>query len=521
MTPASDISGVPNGAGTASAAALKLAGIGKHFPGIVANRDVTFEVRAGEIHGLLGENGAGKTTLMNIASGLLAPDSGTIDVHGRPAVFRSPLDARRAGIGMVHQHLMLVPNMTVAENVALGLDRKGVLPRARLRSVSARLREISTQYGLEVSPQAEVRSLSLGTRQRVEIVRLLFSGADILILDEPTAVLTPQEWRELATILKGLADEGKAIVFITHKLDELFDVAHRCTVMRDGRVVGTVPIEEADKHSLALMMVGREVVLRVEHAPAESRKPILTVRGLGLRAEDGRERLSGITFEIPGGEILGVAGVDGNGQEELVSVLTGLTQPTSGQIELNGSSVGRLSPKEFAAGGGAVVHGDRHGHGVALDLTLAENLVLTEHSTSRFSRFGWLRRQAILDWSAELMREYDIRAPSPLVLMSQLSGGNQQKAVLARELSRAPVLLVAAQPTRGLDVGAVEFVYTRILEHRDRGGATLLISTELDEILSLADRIAVIFGGRFLRTLDRSEATASTLGLLMAGQEAA
>ena len=496
---------------------LKLTEITKRFPGVVATRDVSLEVQSGEIHGLLGENGAGKTTLMNIIGGLIAPDSGQIAVRGKAVSLRSPLDSKRLGIGMVHQHFMLVPTMTVAENVALSLDT-GRTFFTNLRKLGSRLLDVSERYGLAVDPTAPIEDLSVGERQRVEIVRLLFIGAEILIFDEPTAVLTPGEWGEFAQVLARLSRERKAIIFITHKLDELFDVADRCTVMRDGEVVGTVSLDQADAASLSQMMVGREVVLRVERTDVEPGASVLSVENLEVVDARGRRLLSDIDFEIREGEIFGIAGVDGNGQEELVEAITGLIPLTEGRISISGRSVGELTPITFMTLGGAVIHADRRERGLALDLSLEDNLMLGGFKEPRFNRRGWLRQAAIRRHCSRLVADYDIRVPGTDVRVRQLSGGNQQKAVLAREMDRQPKLLVAAQPTRGLDVGAVEFVYERVLSHRQAGGATLLISTELGEVLSLADRIGVIFRGRLLRILDHQHATPEALGLLMAGQ---
>ncbi|MEX0663295.1 MAG: ABC transporter ATP-binding protein [Acidimicrobiia bacterium] len=498
---------------------LNLTGITKRFPGIWACRNVSLQARAGEIVGILGENGAGKSTLMNIAAGLLRPDGGEIEFEGHPAVIRNPMDAKRLGIGMVHQHFMLVPTMTVAENAAIG-NRPERPPLSDLKRVAALLSEVSERYGFSVDPNAKIEDLSVGARQRVEILRVLAQGAKLLILDEPTSVLTPQEWEDLSSILSGLASEGKGIIFITHKFDELFAVADRCVVMRDGEVIGGVAMKDATKPSLAKMMVGRDVVLRVEPVHVSPGKPVLSVNDVRLCDERGRNLLEEIDFEIREGEILGVAGVDGNGQDELVAVLSGLVPPTSGEIRFRGSPVPTLSPLDFIRLGGAVIPADRHKEGVVLDLSVEDNLMMSDFWAEGFSSRGWLRRAPVRERTRRLISEFDIRTPSASVLMRQLSGGNQQRVVLARELDRYPKLLIAAQPTAGLDVGAVEFVYGRITQHKKNGGATLLISTELDEILSLADRVAVMVGGRVLDILDAAQADAETLGLLMAGGRA-
>ena len=492
-------------------------GIRKVYPGVIANDDIDLEVHPGEIHGLLGENGAGKTTLMKILYGLAQPDAGSIEIKGRPMVLRSPRDAVEAGIGMVHQHFMLVPDMTVAENVALGF-RTERYPLNDLARISADVKELSQVHGLEVDPGAVVEDLSVGTRQRVEILKLLHRSAEILILDEPTSVLTPQEWNDLAVVLRSLVDEGRAAVFITHKLDEVMAVADRCTVLRDGSVVGTVDVRDTDKASLARMMVGRPVVFRATRDEVEPGEPVLEVRDLSLTGAGGKALLERITFEVRAGEVLGVAGVDGNGQAELVGVLTGMIRPTGGRIRIGGKEVDRLTPGEFRRLSGGVITEDRHKTGLALDLSLRDNLVMRDYRDPPFSSRGILDLGAIRDHCLELIRRFDVRVPGQTIRMRQMSGGNQQKSILARELFAAPDLLVASQPTRGLDVGAMEFVYSSLLERRRDGAALLLISTELDEILSLSDRIAVMAGGRFLRILAARDADAETLGLLMGGE---
>jgi simple sugar transport system ATP-binding protein len=498
---------------------LTMLGITKRFPGVTANDGIDLDVRRGEIHGLLGENGAGKTTLMNILYGLLAPDEGTIEIDGKPAQIRSPRDSMAFGIGMVHQHFMLVPDMTVAENVALGL-RSGRSPLSRLNEVSERVADLSRRYGLLVHPDDRIDEISVGMQQRVEIVKLLYRGADLLVLDEPTSVLTPKEWDELSAVLSSLVAEGRSVIFITHKLDELVSVAHRCTILRDGRVVGRVDdVSATDKASLARSMVGRDVVLRVERPARQPGAAVLEAHGISLQDATGRVRLDDISFAVREGEILGVAGVDGNGQDELVDVLIGLRQPTAGHIAINSETVAEMTPREFGRRSGAVVPADRHRTGVAVSLSLMDNLMMREFGDEPYTRRGVLHLAAMREHSEELVAEYDIRTPDTAVRMRQLSGGNQQKAVLARELDRHPKLLVAAQPTRGLDVGATEFVYRKLLEHREAGGATLLISTELEEILSLSDRIAVMVSGRFVRILEAAEADLDRLGLLMAGEE--
>lgn len=496
--------------------ALRLQDISKSFPGVRANDHVSLEVARGQILGLLGENGAGKTTLMNIVYGLYQPDSGSILVHGKEVTIRSPQQAVSHGIGMVHQHFMLVPDMTVAENVALAPSLAPGL--SRLRDVERSLTELSERFGLTVDPRAVVGDLPLGARQRVEIIKLLYRGADLLILDEPTAALTPEEWHELSLFLRTMAGQGRSVIFITHKLDELFGLVDRCTVLRDGRVVGTVPIAETDKPSLARMMVGREVALRVERPIVEPGRTVLEVSHLTVEA-DGRNVVDDVSFEVRAGEVFGIAGVGGNGQNELVDAVMGLRQPTAGVLRLDGQVHERLDPKEFTRAGGALIPEDRHEEGLALDLTLLENLILKEFDQPAYSRRGILDLRRAAAHAEKLLAEYDVRAPGTGVPVRQLSGGNQQKLVLARELSREPRLVVACQPTRGLDVGAMEFVYRKLGDAKRAGCAILLISFELDEILSLSDRFAVMAGGRFMATLSAGESDVERIGLLMAGEE--
>jgi simple sugar transport system ATP-binding protein len=497
---------------------LRMVGITKRFPGVVANHAVNLEVDRGEVKGLLGENGAGKSTLVKILYGLFHPDEGTIEIDGKPVRIRSPKHAVELGIGMVHQHFMLVPTMTVAENVALGL-RPSRPPLSELGAVSRRVAELSERYGLRVEPDQCVEELSVGLEQRVEILKLLYRGAELLVLDEPTAVLTPQEWHDLAETLRALTDQGKAIIFISHKLDEQLEVSDSCTVLRDGEVVGTVHTKDVDKATLARMMVGRDVVLRVEREALPPGGVVLEVENLCLDADDNRRLLDGISFEVREREVLGVAGIDGNGQRELVETLTGVRHPSTGTIRFNGRDETRVTPIVFHRHGGAVIPEDRQRTGIALDLPVTDNLMLKDYRTGPYARRGVVAATKIREHCDELVSEFDVRTPGVSVIMRQLSGGNQQKSVLARELWGDPKLLIAAQPTRGLDVGAMEFVYARLLEHRARGGATLLLSSELDEILSLSDRIAVIVRGRFVRILDAADADAETLGLLMGGAE--
>jgi simple sugar transport system ATP-binding protein len=496
--------------------ALELTGITKRFPGVVACDAISLAVGKGEVLGLLGENGAGKTTLMNIVYGLYRPDEGTIAVDGREVDIRTPQDAVELGIGMVHQHFMLVQDMTVAENIVLGPSRMPGL--SRLSDVGARVRELSQRFGLFVDPQARVEDLSVGVQQRVEIIKMLYRGAEILILDEPTAALTPGEWRDLAEFLRRLVAGGASVILITHKLDELVGVADRCAVLRDGALLGTVEMAQSDKASLARLMVGRDVTLRADRQRLEPGRPVVDVRGVSLKV-DGEPVLEDIAFQVCEREVLGVAGVAGNGQEELVAVLTGLRAATAGEVRLDGTAInGNAGVNAFIDGGGALVPEDRHRAGVALGMTLWENIVMKEVGRPKLSRRGLLDRAGARRLAEDIVEEYEVRSPGIDTPMGQLSGGNQQKAVFGRELRREPRLLIACQPTRGLDIGAMEFVYRRINEQKEAGNAILLISSELDEILSLADRIAVICDGRILRILDADEADPELIGLLMAGE---
>ena len=495
---------------------LQTKGITKRFPGVLANDHVDFDLYKGEIHALLGENGAGKTTLMNIIYGLYRPDAGAIFLDGRPVDIRSSKDAIAHGIGMVHQHFMLIPVFTVAENIMLGSETvRGLM--LDQRSVAARVRELSHQYGLDVDPDAYVRDLPVGVQQRVEIVKALYREADILILDEPTAVLTPQEVEDLFKVIRALADRGKAVIFITHKLKEVFAVADRITVMRDGRVVGTVRPQETNEAQLAAMMVGREVILKVEKGPAHPGEEVLRVENLHVFDDRGVETVRGVSFFVRAGEVLGIAGVQGNGQTELVEALTGLRQPHSGKVVMLEHDVTGKSPRSIIETGMAHIPEDRQRYGLVLPFPVTDNLVLCTYYLPPFARSGMLNHEAIDENSRELVRKFDVRTPSPYVPVSKLSGGNQQKVIVARELSRPIKLLIANQPTRGLDVGSIEYIHKVIVRMRDAGCGVLLVSAELDEIMALSDRIAVMYKGQIMDTLSADEATREQLGLLMAG----
>jgi ABC-type uncharacterized transport system ATPase subunit len=499
---------------------LQAKDITKHFPGVLANDKVNFDLRKGEIHALLGENGAGKTTLMNILYGLYLPDSGEILVNGQPAVIHSPKDSIALGIGMVHQHFMLIPVFTVAENIMLGDETVKYGMVLDQKTVAKRVRELSQQYGLQVDPEALVGQLPVGVQQRVEIVKALYRNAQILILDEPTAVLTPQEADELFVIMRELTKRGVTIIFITHKLKEVLAVADRITAMRRGVVVGTTTPAESDEHKLAAMMVGREVILVVEKAPAKPKEVVLDVENLTVEDDRGVEVVRQLSLDVHAGEILGIAGVQGNGQTELVESLTGLRKRKSGRIVLSGKEIPELHPRLNVEAGQAHIPEDRHKHGLVLSFDIADNEVLCTYYQPPFAHGLQRDFTAVLKNATALIERFDIRTPSPMLPAKKLSGGNQQKAIVARELSRPIKLLVANQPTRGLDVGSIEYIHRQIVDMRDQGVAVLLVSAELDEITSLSDRIAVIFKGQIVATMDADKATRAELGLLMAGASA-
>ncbi len=514
----------PHSARGEAAATLQATGITKRFPGVLANDHVDFDLKQGEIHGLLGENGAGKTTLMNILYGLYQQDEGTIALNGRPTKITSPHDAIAQGIGMVHQHFMLVPPLTVTENIILGQETlqpatkfMGRLSALDRRSAAARIRALSQQYGLTVDPDAYVKDLPVGAQQRVEIVKALYRRAEILILDEPTAVLTPQEADELFVIMKELARQGKSIVFITHKLREMLAVTDRVSVMRSGKMIGASATKDATSEMLAEMMVGRKVILQIDKAPAHPGKTILQVDNLQVRDDRHATTVYDVSFQVRQGEILGIAGVQGNGQRELVEALTGLRRVVSGQVTLDGHDITHAQPREITELGIGHVPEDRHKHGLVLTFPVRDNLVLCTYYQSPFANGVEINESQIEREAQKLVKEFDIRTPSTGTLVGSLSGGNQQKVIVARELDRPVKLLIVNQPTRGLDVGSIEFIHHRIVEARDRQTAVLLVSAELDEIMSLSDRVAVMYKGRILDTLQAQDATREQLGLLMAG----
>lgn len=495
---------------------LEMRNIVKRFPGVLANDHVSFDVKAGEIHALLGENGAGKSTLMKILYGLYSPEEGEILLDGEPISIESPNDSIQQGIGMIHQHFMLVDNLSVAQNVALGLkSSKG--PIVDLDVVSARILELSQKYGLKVDPAAIISDLAVGERQRVEIIKALYRGAALLILDEPTAVLTPQEVEDVFVIFQQMASEGHALIFISHKLDEIFALTDRVTVLRDGRVVGTKPTSEVNKRQLANMMVGREVIMvrhRPEMEPGEVR---LELRGVSAVNANDMPILKGVSFQVRSGEILGVAGVSGNGQRPLAEAIAGLQQVTEGQVLLEGKEITNAEPVTMYAVGLSYIPEERMHDGVIKDFSVSDNFILQDHIHPPYSNGLFLNFGAIENKSKELVTNYNVKTPSLDTPVKNLSGGNIQKLILARELDRNPRVLIAAQPTRGVDIGATEYIHAQLLRQRSEGLATLLISEDLDEVKALSDRIMVMFGGESMGIVRADEVTIEQLGLMMAG----
>src|SRR6195256_220510 len=500
----------------AEAALLELRGITKRFPGVLANDNVNFDLRSGEVHALLGENGAGKSTLMNILYGLYTPDQGEILLRGERIDLGSTRVAIEHGIGMVHQHFMLIPVMTVAENIVLATEprRAGVL--LDYDAARKRVRELSERYGLLVDPDARFDRITVGQQQRVEILKALDRGAEILILEEPTAVLTPQESKELFEILESLRAQGKSIIFISHKLNEVLEVADRITTLRRGRAVDTIPAAGATEESLARMMVGREVLLRVDKTPASPAGPLLQVEDLTVIDDRGLETVRGVSFEVRAGEILGLAGVDANGQSELIDAIAGLRPAQSGRIVVDGTDLTGAKAKETLDAGIGHIPEDRHRRGLVLPFTLTENLALHAYRKAPNSQRGFLNLRAMTERARRLLKEFDVRGGTPTTPAGALSGGIQQKVVLAREIDGDPRVLIAAQATRGLDVGAIEFVHGRLVEQRDAGRAIFLVSLELEEILSLSDRILVIYEGRIVGEFPPT-ATEEELGFAMTG----
>ena len=501
---------------TARPAALEMRGVTKRFPGVVANDHIDLDVRRGEIHALLGENGAGKTTLMNILYGLVTPDEGEILLGGKPVTIASPSDAISQGISMVHQHFMLVPVLTVAENILLGEEPMANPVFMDRTAAHTRIRELGRFFGTEIDPDLRVGSLSVGWQQRVEILKALYRNADILVLDEPTAVLTPQETKEIFTVLRRLTAEGTSIIFISHKLYEVLEIADRITVIRRGKVVGSRIPSETDEDDLAELMVGREVQLTVDRGESHPAGPTLSVSGIQVKDDRGHEVVHGVDFEVRAGEVFGIAGVAGNGQDELVEALAGLRRPSGGSVQLLGRSISGASPRRLHNLGVGFVPADRQRYGLVLAFPLTDNSVLTDYYRAPYSR-GLVRDDGEIRRHAEqVIADYDVRTPSPTVHASTLSGGNQQKLIVGREFSGDLKLLVLDQPTRGLDVGSIEFIHRQVIAKRDAGTAVLLISAELDEVLELSDRIGVMYRGRLVAVMDGRTATREEVGLLMA-----
>jgi len=499
---------------------LELSGITKRFPGVLANDHIDITLNKGEILALLGENGAGKTTLMNILYGLYKPDEGTIRINGKEVAIKGPTDAIAQGIGMVHQHFMLIPVMTVTENVMLGVEQTRAGMVLDKKSVEKRILEISDQYGLEVDPTAYIKDIPVGTQQRVEIIKVLFRHAEILILDEPTAVLTPQEVEGLFQVIHSLIDKGISVIFITHKLKEVMEIADRITVLRQGRSVGTVSPKETNPEKLAAMMVGRDVNLTVEKTEAKPGDVALEVNDLYVRDERENLTVNGLSLDVHLGEILGIAGVQGNGQTELVYALTGLSKPEAGEIKILGETLKKPTPRKILEKGVAHVPEDRQKHGLILTFPVYDNLVLCTYYLPPFSARGVLQEKTIISTAEELVDQYSVRTPNVYVNASTLSGGNQQKVIIARELSRPTKLVIASQPTRGLDVGATETIHHTLLSQKRIGIAILLISEDLDELFELSDRIAVIYKGKIRGVVKADRSLAEDIGLMMGGASA-
>ena len=495
---------------------LEMRHVTKRFPGIVANDDISFDLHEGEVHALLGENGAGKSTLMNILYGLYHPDEGEILIKGKPVRLGSPSAAIDAGVGMVHQHFMLIPVMTVAENIVLAQEPTTAGVFLDIAEAERRVKEISDRYGLAVDPRARIDQITVGQQQRVEILKALYREADILVLDEPTAVLTPQEAKELFEVVRSLTERGKSIVFISHKLNEVLEIADRITVLRRGKLIETLPGEGATEAGLARLMVGREVLLRVAKTPAHPAEPLLEIDELRVVDDRGIEKVRGISLEVRAGEIVGIAGIDGNGQTELIDAMSGLYPVESGRVLVGGRDVTSESAHGHLEAGLGHIPEDRQRRGLVLEYSIAENLALHDYRSAPVSRYGWLFPRRLIQRARSLIREFDVRGGGPTTRAGGLSGGNQQKVVLAREIDRDPKVLIAAQPTRGLDVGAIEFVHRRLIEERDEGRAILLVSLELEEVLSLSDRVLVMYEGEIVGEFPPT-ASEEELGIAMTG----
>ncbi|MFD0617889.1 ABC transporter ATP-binding protein [Paenibacillus sp. GCM10027629] len=496
---------------------LELKGITKRFGEVVANEDISFALKQGEIHALLGENGAGKSTLMNIVFGLYQPTEGSIWVRNQEVQMDTPNKAIELGIGMVHQHFKLVQPFTVTENIILGMEPKAGLA-TDMKSASAKIRQLSEQYGLNVDPSAKIENISVGMQQRVEILKTLYRGAEIVILDEPTAVLTPQEITELLAIMRRLASEGKSIIIITHKLKEIMEVADTCTIIRRGRVIDSVVVKESSPQELAEKMVGREVRFKTDKEKAQPQQAMLSVKDLKVRGDNGQMAVNGLSFQVRAGEIVGIAGVDGNGQAELIEALTGMRRSDSGAIELDGVNILNKSPRIVGQSGISHIPQDRHKHGLVLDFTVPENSILQIYNKPEMNKGGLMDSKAAQTLAEKYVKSFDIRIPGYDVPVRAMSGGNQQKLIIAREIDRRPKVLIAAQPTRGLDVGAIEFVHKELIAERNNGKGVLLVSFELEEIMNVADRIIVLFNGQIVGETYPDQTNDQELGLMMAGR---
>ena len=498
--------------------AIEMRNITKRFPGIVANDNITLQLKKGEIHALLGENGAGKSTLMSVLFGLYQPEEGSIYKDGKEVKINNPNDANDLGIGMVHQHFKLVQCFSVLDNIILGVEttKNGILQKQQARE---RVLELSEKYGLKVDPDAIIEDITVGMQQRTEILKMLYRENEILIFDEPTAVLTPSEISDLMEIMKGLAAEGKSILFISHKLNEIMSVADRCSVLRRGRYIGTVDVENTTKEELSKMMVGRDVQFEVAKKPAEPKDVILDVEHMTVASNlHHNNAVKDVSFKVRAGEIVCIAGIDGNGQSELVYGLSGLEPLVSGKITLSGKDISKASIRERSTSGLSHIPEDRHKHGLVLDYSLGYNMVLQRYFEPEFSSHGFLKKKEIMDYADKLIEQYDVRSGQGAITKARsMSGGNQQKAIIARELDKNPDLLIAVQPTRGLDVGAIEYIHSRLVAHRDAGHAVLLVSLELEEVLSVSDRILVMYEGEIVGEFDPKTTTREELGMYMSG----